>query len=220
MGWKHRKFAYVLATQYTLNTGQRSTLDHIADHLIEAQGDCCNLSNSNLAHKVGCSLSTVIRHVRALERVSELVQSRVSGSANHYIMRLPEGFEGAEFNTYQADVKNPQSNKQRMSNWAEQAKNTVESLADNSDVELYTDSVPGVSDWAECKRIHTEIVNDPVYGKSPGERIKNAIVLAKHPMWSDTGTTQTKPLPYNQKERYDGLETPRNRHENDPKGAQ
>lgn len=215
MGWKHRKFAGILSSQYGLTTGLRMTLDVIADHCMEKKGDAVNLSNANLANKVGVTPMTVIRYLKKLDVVTELVQSKVQGQTSHYILHLPEGFEPEEFNQYQADVINPQSKAQKLSTFAELAKKTLEQFEDPGDEAMYTGSVPEVDDWRECRRIHLDLLNDPQYGDTVAERIKHAIILGEHPAWGGTGTAISKELPYDPSVRVDGLGTPQNRFEHD-----
>lgn len=214
MGWKHVNFAKVLANQYDLNLAHSATLNAIADSIIENAGHSVNLSLANLANKVHCSVPSIVRYLKALQVVNELIVTTSAGQTNHYILRLPPGFNPETLTGYRADVRAKQSRAKQLSDLGEMAAAAI--LADDeiTDKTTFRDSVPGVSDWQECKAIHSALVLNPEYGETPAERLMNAIVLGKHPNWSAgaADTDLTRPLPYDPTVREDGLPTPPDRH--------
>ena len=52
-------------------------------------------------------------------------------------------------------------------------------------LEAFADSVPGIADPEECKRIHEALCLDPAYGDSPAQRIINGIIKRQHPNWAE-----------------------------------
>ena len=182
MSFKHQQYAkHLRYTRDDFSKAEREVLMVLADHCNQETNEAWP-AISTIAREADLADRTVIRAVDGLERKNILTKVRAVGKRNTVHFPVPLEFDPHKPITADDNKHTPTLDERR-----EAAIQTYYKLTgqtpDNSLEDMYTGSVPGVDDWRECMKIHSELVVNPAYGDTPGQRIINAIIRGKHPAW-------------------------------------